>query len=110
MVFRPDLKALVLAVLKTDPQHGYAIVKRIRESSSGAFRLGEGQLYPLLHRLEKTGLIVSEWETPESGPARKLYRLTDRGEEELARCREDWSRFVENVNSVMSVRPEVSNA
>lgn len=102
MKFRPDIEALILGVLEDSPQHGYNIVKQILARSDGYFKLGEGQLYPLLHRMEKQSLIASEWDTPETGPARKVYLLTAGGKAELAVRRKSWSKFVGNVNSVLS--------
>lgn len=108
MKFRPDIEALILGVLVESSEHGYNIVKQILARSDGYFKLGEGQLYPVLHRMEMQSLIVSEWENPETGPARKVYSLTASGKAELAVRRKNWSKFVGNVNSVLTTS-EVSH-
>src|SRR5688572_28781557 len=65
---RPDLlkghlDTLLLAVLEAGPQHGYAVIETLRTGSDGALALPTGTVYPALHRLERAGLITSEWQT-----------------------------------------------
>lgn len=74
---------LVLATLEAGPRHGYQIALDVEEESDGAFELQHGTLYPILHRLEKEGLIEGTWE--EEGRRRKVYGLTDRGRRHLHR-------------------------
>ena len=71
MSFRTDLEAMVMAALKDGPLHGYGIVRAIRGRSEGVLKLGEGQLYPILHRLESDGLIHGDWEIQDGKPPRK---------------------------------------
>lgn len=73
---------LVLATLEEGPKHGYQIALDVEEESEGAFELQHGTLYPILHRLEKEGLIEGAWE--EEGRRRKVYGLTERGDQRLA--------------------------
>ena len=73
---------LVLATLEDGPRHGYQIALDVEEETGGAFELQHGTLYPILHRLEKDGLIEGEWE--DEGRRRKVYRLTARGRERLS--------------------------
>src|SRR5689334_889328 len=93
MPFKSDIEALILGALAEGPQHGYGIVKQLREGSEGLFKLNEGQLYPLLHRMQAQGWIAGEWETSESGPARKCYALQEPGRLELAARRKEWKKF-----------------
>lgn len=102
MAFRTDLEAMVLAALIDGPQHGYAVVRTIRGRSEGVLRLGEGQLYPILHRLEESGLVSGDWEMQDGKPPRKVYSLTDHGHAALAQRRAEWSLFARAVGSVMS--------
>jgi PadR family transcriptional regulator PadR len=88
---------LVLAILSEGESYGYAIIKRVAELSGGELRWTDGMLYPVLHRLERNGLVKAVWGRSESGRERKYYRLTDRGDEELASQRRQW----EVVNSAM---------
>jgi PadR family transcriptional regulator PadR len=103
MAFRSDLDAVILGALADEPMHGYAIVKRLRESSEGLLKLGEGQLYPALHRLEKDLMVTARWDVQESKPSRKIYELTSFGRQELARQRTAWLEFVKSVNTVLKV-------
>jgi PadR family transcriptional regulator PadR len=101
MAFRSDLDALVLGVLQTGTLHGYEIAKRINGQGDTALRVKEGQLYPILHRLENEGLIEAEWIPSEGKPARKVYQLTASGVRKLADQRDAWRQFVVSVNSIL---------
>ena len=111
MRYKGDAEAMVLGALANGPQHGYGLVRAIQEGSSGLFKMNEGQLYPLLHRMQAKGWIVGEWETPQAGPARKTYTLLEEGLKELDARREEWSRFSRAMSGVLTlgrpVRTEV---
>ncbi|MBC7806729.1 MAG: PadR family transcriptional regulator [Akkermansiaceae bacterium] len=92
---------LILAVLETAPLHGYAIAREIESRSKDALKMNEGSLYPALRSLEREGFIVGTWETQESGPARRVYTLTESGHGELAEKRARWQSFSEAVNGVL---------
>ncbi len=79
---------LVLIALRGGPKHGYEIAAHLRDRSDGVFTLSFGALYPILHRLEKEGLVSASWH--EVGPAKrkKVYALTDAGEAALGAARE----------------------
>jgi PadR family transcriptional regulator, regulatory protein PadR len=81
---------LVLAILAEGDSYGYAILKRVRELSGGELEWTDGMLYPVLHRLERSGLIESRWENTESGRRRKYYRVTEAGREQLTEERRQW--------------------
>lgn len=81
---------LVLAILREGESYGYAIVKRVAELSGGELAWTDGMLYPLLHRLERNGLVEAFWARSESGRRRKYYRLTRAGTEHLDRQRRQW--------------------
>jgi DNA-binding PadR family transcriptional regulator len=93
---------MLLAVLAIEPRHGYAILKSLRETSEGLFTMREGKLYPLLHEMENRGWIQAQWQTPESGPARRVYHIQPAGKDELKRRRKDWAEFQASVNAFMS--------
>ena len=92
---RKDLVAasarpLLLAILGEGENYGYAIIQEVRELSGGILEWTDGMLYPVLHRLEKEGLIESSWKTPDSGRRRKYYKLKPQGKTALSQEREDW--------------------
>jgi PadR family transcriptional regulator PadR len=92
---------LILAVLSDGPRHGYAIAREIERRSHEALSMGEGALYPALRALEREGMVLSEWETQPSGPARRIYTLTDAGQAKLASQIRAWNRFSQAVNDIL---------
>ena len=92
---------LILAVLERGPRHGYAIAREIERRSQDALKVGEGALYPALRALEREELVQSEWQTQDSGPARRVYTLTDAGRARLAASLKSWTRFSQAVNAVL---------
>jgi PadR family transcriptional regulator, regulatory protein PadR len=81
---------LILSQLRRQPLHGYQIALEIEERSSGYFPFNHGTLYPILHRLEKEGLIAGGWSDPDEGRARKQYALTDAGRSYLEEVVRGW--------------------
>jgi PadR family transcriptional regulator PadR len=102
MAFRSDLDALILGVLRNEALHGYDIAKRIRDLSNKCLKIGEGQLYPTLHRLEDEGSVQAEWVQQEGKPARKVYSITPEGTVELDKQQKAWQQFAEGVNQVFA--------
>ena len=92
---------LILAVLQESPRHGYAIAREIERRCADALQVGEGALYPALRALERDGMVKSAWETQPSGPARRIYTLTDAGHAKLAASLKSWQRFSNAVNAVL---------
>ena len=105
MAFRGDLETLVLGVLAAEPRHGYDIVRRVKASDDDALKVNEGQLYPLLHRLENDGLVVAEWVPQEGKPPRKVYALTGKGQGALDARRQSWKRFSAAVDGLLLPEP-----
>ena len=99
-VLKGHLDALLLAVLETGPQHGYAVIEAVRVGSDGALDLPTGTVYPALHRLERAGLIASDWETV-GGRRRRSYRLTTAGRAALNEHRVVWNRFSAAVTALL---------
>jgi PadR family transcriptional regulator PadR len=94
------LDGLILAVLASEPKHGYAVIQALRARSGGRLDLPEGTVYPALHRLERAGLLHSEWAT--AGRRRRVYRLTRRGERELGVRRARWRDFAGTIEAVLA--------
>jgi len=94
------LDGLILAVLAGGPLHGYAIIEELKRRSGGALALPEGTVYPALHRLERSGLLASEWS--DTTRRRRVYRLTRRGERVLGERRGEWREFVSAIEAVLA--------
>lgn len=106
MTKKPDilqgtLDLLVLKILAQGPSHGYAIAQKILVSSRQTLDVQQGSLYPALHRLEKKGLIASEWNESESGRMAKVYALTKTGRKQLADELAEWNRYSSAINWVL---------
>jgi PadR family transcriptional regulator, regulatory protein PadR len=95
-----NLDMLLLAVLASGPGHGYSVITRLRDRSAGAFDLPEGTVYPALHRLEAAGLLESSWDEG-SGRKRRIYQLTEAGQESLADEARQWQAFSGSVSTVL---------
>ena len=94
------LDLLLLAALARGPLHGYAIIERIRDTSSQRFDYPEGTVYPALHRLEGDGLLRSGWGDVD-GRRRRTYELTPLGTQALEGRRRDWEHFTASVQAVL---------
>ena len=93
---------LVLAILAEGDSYGYAILRRVRELSGGELEWTDGMLYPVLHRLERSGLVESRWEKTDTERRRKYYRVTRAGREHLADERRQWRAVDETLRKVWS--------
>lgn len=98
------LDLLVLAVVSNGPIHGYGVIERLKLRSEGSFDLAEGTVYPVLHRLERAGMLQHEW-SQASGRRRKLYSLTPQGEARLVEQRRSWHEFAAAVENVLRRNP-----
>jgi PadR family transcriptional regulator PadR len=94
---------LVLSLLEDQPRHGYDISKLIQIRSGGALRFHVTSLYPLLHRLEKQGLIEGLWVEKADQRRRRYYKLTPQGIAELRSKQQSWKDFVAVVNRVTGI-------
>jgi DNA-binding PadR family transcriptional regulator len=98
---------LVLSVLGEGESYGYALIQRVREISEGRIEWTEGMLYPVLHWMEKEGLIAAEWRASESGRKRKYYRLENEGRTALETERRQWMAVHETL-SLLWKRPRLT--
>jgi len=101
---------LVLAILAEGDSYGYAILKRVRELSGGELQWTDGMLYPVLHRLERSGLIESRWENAESGRRRKYYRITKAGREQLNDERRQWRTVDQALEKIWTAMAESASS
>jgi transcriptional regulator len=95
------LDLLVLKTLQAGPTHGWDIAQRIQQVSQDALRVGQGSLYPALHRLEDRGWIASEWGTSDNNRRAKFYELTPAGRKRLAEETKVWERFTAAVDLIL---------
>lgn len=93
---------LVLAILAEGDSYGYAILKRVRELSGGELEWTDGMLYPVLHRLERSGLVEARWDQAETGRRRKYYHITEAGRGQLDEERRQWRTVDQALRNVWS--------
>ncbi len=94
-------RLLVLSVLERKDEYGWGIIQQLKERSDDTFDMREGTLYPVLHSLESDGMISSYEQDASVGRTRKYYHITDKGQRELARQKEQWEAFSGGVNRVI---------
>jgi PadR family transcriptional regulator len=87
------LDLLILKTIAREPLHGWGIAKRIQVLSGEVLSVGQGSLYPALHRLEQQGWIEAEWKDSDLGRLAKVYSLTRAGRKQLERELNSWSRL-----------------
>jgi PadR family transcriptional regulator PadR len=95
------LDLLILKTLSWGPAHGYAVARWIEQLTGNVLTVGEGSLYPALHRLEEREWIEAEWRVSEHNRRAKFYRLTGRGRRQLRTETADWSQFVDAMAKVL---------
>jgi len=95
------LDLLILKTLAREPMHGWAIVKRIQILSDEELSVGQGSLYPALHRLESQGWIEAEWKESDQGRSAKVYSLTRDGRQQLERELATWKRLSSAVGLLL---------
>jgi len=87
------LDLLILTVIALEPMHGWAIAQRIRQMSGDVLQVGQGALYPCLHKLEQNGWIRAEWAASENNRRAKYYTLTKAGRKALEQEAAQWERL-----------------
>jgi PadR family transcriptional regulator, regulatory protein PadR len=99
---------LVLSVLARGESYGYALIQQVRELSGGQIQWTEGMLYPVLHWLEREGMVESEWKEAENGRKRKYYRLRDQGRTALRAGRREWLTVHETLTRLWKTQPHLT--
>jgi len=95
------LDLLILKTLALDSMHGWGIAQRIQQVSKDALQVGQGSLYPALHRLELSGLISSGWATSDNNRRAKYYSITAAGRKRLKSELADWKRTSQAIALVL---------
>jgi PadR family transcriptional regulator, regulatory protein PadR len=103
-ILRGTLDLLVLQALKWGPSHGYGVARWIEQATGDALAVGEGTLYPALHRLEERKWISSSWGTSENNRQAKFYALTKVGRARLNVEAENWRRYAAAVFAALDAR------
>jgi transcriptional regulator len=99
-----NLDLLVLRTVDTQgPLHGLGVVDALEMSSGGRIEVEDGALYRSLHRMEKRGLLKSEWRTSEKNRRAKFYSITRLGRKELVRAQEEWEQHARAVGQVLGL-------
>ncbi len=100
-VMQGTLDLIILKALSLKPTHGWGISARIQQISRDAFRIGQGSLYPALHRFENRGWVTSYWRTTENNRIARYYDLTAAGRHALAEELARWRRYTAAVDFVV---------
>ena len=98
---RGSLDLLVLKTLSLTPMHGWGISQRVQQISEGVLEVNQGSLYPALQRLEKDGMITSEWGITDNTRRARYYRITASGRKALGDELESWRRFAAGLEAVL---------
>jgi PadR family transcriptional regulator, regulatory protein PadR len=95
------LDLLILTVVAPEPMHGWAIAQRIRQMSGDVLQVGQGALYPALHKLEQNGWITSEWAVSDNNRRAKYYTLTKAGRKALEQEAAQWERLAAAISLIV---------
>ena len=95
------LDLLILRVLALEPAHGWAIAQRIKQMSKDVLQVGQGSLYPALHKLEQQGWIQAEWGESENNRRAKYYSLTRAGHKALQVETAQWARLSSAISAIV---------
>jgi transcriptional regulator len=103
------LDLLILQTLAVGPMHGWGVAQRIQQVSQDVLQIGQGSLYPALHRLEYKGWISADWGNSDNNRRAKFYALTTTGRKQLATELESWERLSSAIALVLGRIPEAAS-
>ena len=101
-VMQGTLNLLILKALSVAPMHGWGISDRVAQMSRGAFKIGQGSLYPAVHRLEIRGWVTSHWHTTENNRIARYYQLTADGRRAMDEEVMAWQFYAGAMNAVIA--------
>jgi PadR family transcriptional regulator PadR len=108
-LLKGSVKTILLKVLKENgPMHGYAITQKVEELSDGKIKLTYGGLYPLLHKLENDGILVTASEIF-NNRIRVYYALTDKGESVVLEKLRELNEYIESIKKIIDTKPGLSH-
>ena len=100
-ILQGTLDLLILQTLVFGARHGHGIATAIQSTSEDALLVDHGSLYPALQRLERSGLISSDWGTSDNNRRARFYKLTRSGRSRLAVETGRWEKMVRAVTRVL---------
>jgi PadR family transcriptional regulator PadR len=107
-LIKGSLKTIVLKLLKEEgPLHGYAITRKVEELTQGKIKLTYGALYPILHKLENDGILVTASENYNSR-MRIYYALTEKGDSVVVEKIKELNEFIESLQHIIDLKPGLS--
>lgn len=98
------LDLLILKAVSLGQLHGYGVLLRVQQMTQGGLTVEQGALYPALYRLERQGLLDTEWGTSDNNRRAKYYRLTTAGRKRLREETEGWNRIVDIMGAALKTR------
>jgi len=101
---RGTLEYCVMALLRSGRRYGFELVRTL--SDADGLVVSEGTIYPLLSRLRRDQLVSTSWQESEAGPPRRYYQLTETGERALADFTDEWTRFRDAVDALLTTQGE----
>jgi len=103
-VLQGTLDLLILKSLSLGPLHGWGITSRLQQTSRDTFQIGQGSLYPALHRFEQRGWVTSYWRTTQNNRIARYYDLTAAGRRALGEAITRWRSYTGAVDLVIDAR------
>ena len=101
LLMKDSIASLLLYLISQQPMYGYQIIKELERKSQGYFKFKEGTLYPILHRLEGDGLVLSKWQVLPNERQRKYYHITAKGRHALEEKQSQWQDFLAAMNLII---------
>lgn len=95
---------LILTVLLHGENYGYELIKKVKEVSDGKLEWSEAMLYPVLHRMQRDGLIDARWKVLDNGRKRKYYSISEQGRAELTKRQQDWLDMIKLFANVWDLK------
>jgi PadR family transcriptional regulator PadR len=109
-LLKGSMKTILLKVLKEEgPMHGYALTRKIEELTNGEIKLGFGAIYPVLHKLENDGILVTASDNF-NNRVRIYYALTEKGQSLVIEKIKEMNEFIESLKRIIDIQPGLSHA
>jgi PadR family transcriptional regulator PadR len=100
-------KPIILSILLEGEDYGYEIIQKVKDISGGSLEWSDKMLYPVLHRMEKEGLLVSQWKMSDGGRLRRYYKITEEGRRALDFERRQWQSVTQALTKLWKPLPSL---